>query len=112
MLSEQEWLELANELGGPTIAGGKMKSVTGGWYSPNTGATNSSGFTALPNGCYSANNGVFENLTYYSMNWASNDTTFTANPVARNFITYFSNKVLSRQWSNVDSKVACRCIKD
>jgi uncharacterized protein (TIGR02145 family) len=46
-----EWEELADFLGGLSVAGGKMK-VTGTehWSSPNTGATNESGFSALGGG--------------------------------------------------------------
>lgn len=44
-----EWATLDNYLGGFGVAGGKMKSVSG-WNVPNVGATNSSGFTALPAG--------------------------------------------------------------
>jgi uncharacterized protein (TIGR02145 family) len=47
-----EWTELMNCLGGVAIAGGKMKS-TSEWVAPNTGATNISGFSAIPGGfCY------------------------------------------------------------
>ena len=48
--SDAEWTELINCLGGEDVAGGKMKAVSALWYSPNTGATNSSGFTGLPGG--------------------------------------------------------------
>ena len=47
--SEAEWTTLSDDLGGDAVAGGKMKSVTG-WDSPNTGASNESGFNALPDG--------------------------------------------------------------
>jgi len=45
--SDAEWTILTDYLG--ASAGGKMKSTTG-WKSPNTGATNSSGFSGLPGG--------------------------------------------------------------
>jgi len=47
--SDAEWTTLENHLGGTSVAGGAMKSTTG-WNAPNTGATNSSGFTGLPGG--------------------------------------------------------------
>ena len=44
-----EWNTTEAYLGGTGIAGGKMKEAgTAHWLSPNTGATNSSGFTDLP----------------------------------------------------------------
>lgn len=45
-----EWNDLFRYLGGNgRVIGGKMKATTG-WNSPNTGADNSSGFSALPGG--------------------------------------------------------------
>ena len=49
--SYPELTTLANYLGGENIAGGKLKEAgTTHWNSPNTGATNETGFTALPAG--------------------------------------------------------------
>jgi uncharacterized protein (TIGR02145 family) len=47
--SDEEWTALTDSLG--ESAGGKMKQTgTALWLSPNTGATNSVGFSALPGG--------------------------------------------------------------
>lgn len=47
--TDGEWIVLIDYLGGETVAGGKMKASTV-WQPPNTGATNESGFSALPGG--------------------------------------------------------------
>lgn len=45
-----EWRTMIAYLGGEAVAGGKSKAISSSWSSPNTGATNESGFTALPGG--------------------------------------------------------------
>jgi uncharacterized protein (TIGR02145 family) len=46
-----EWETLSQSCGGDAVAGGALKEAgTTHWSAPNTGATNSSGFTALPAG--------------------------------------------------------------
>lgn len=67
-----DWNNLFNYLGGTTLAGGKMKQAgTSLWQAPNTGATNSSGFTALPAGSY--NNGVIYNTGTAARYWSYKD---------------------------------------
>ncbi|MEI7662411.1 MAG: fibrobacter succinogenes major paralogous domain-containing protein [Bacteroidota bacterium] len=49
--ADAEWITLTDELGSIKVAGGKMKEIDfDHWAHPNTGADNSSGFTALPGG--------------------------------------------------------------
>jgi uncharacterized protein (TIGR02145 family) len=85
--TDAEWTELETCLGGYKVAGGKLKStgtVEGGdglWLSPNTGATNSSGFSGLPGGCRSKDGSVYiiraggywwsstENGAWYHLNY-------------------------------------------
>ena len=76
--TDSEWITLAASLGGASIAGGRMKETgTVHWASPNTGATNSSGFTALPGG-YRELNGQFLELTESGSFWASNQDLITS----------------------------------
>ena len=59
--TDDELTTLTDFLGGENVAGGKMKETgTTHWNSPNTGATNESGFTALPAGNRSTNGGFFD----------------------------------------------------
>jgi len=69
--SDAEWQTLINYLGGDDVAGGKIKEAgTTHWSSPNTGATNESGFTALPGG-YRGYYGYFYLLGDYATFWSS-----------------------------------------
>lgn len=74
--SETEVLTLQSYLGGQLVAGGKMKE-TGllHWNSPNTGATNSSGFTALAGG--SLVNGQFGGTGISAPFWMTDSSTPT-----------------------------------
>lgn len=58
--STEEWDQMINYLGGSFEAGGKLKQ-TGfeQWEAPNEGATNETGFTALPSGWRSNSDGQF-----------------------------------------------------
>ncbi len=74
--SDAERTELTDYLGGTAIAGGKLKETgTTHWSTPNAGATNETGFTALPGG-RRHNNGTFGNLNLDGFWWnaTENDT--------------------------------------
>lgn len=66
-----EWNILTDFLGGEIVAGGKIKEAgLAHWISPNTGATNISGFTALPGG-FRGSDGSFQDLTKKAHIWSS-----------------------------------------
>jgi|APTNR8051073442_1049403.scaffolds.fasta_scaffold00003_249 uncharacterized protein (TIGR02145 family) len=69
--TDSEWITLINHLGGEVVAGGKLKEKgLDHWRSPNTAATNKSGFTALP-GSYHTIYGLFGEPGGYSGFWWS-----------------------------------------
>jgi uncharacterized protein (TIGR02145 family) len=69
--TEADWLNLINYLGGANIAGGKMKEIgLTHWKEQNVGATNESGFTAIPGGLRSTF-GDFGTLGIYGRWWSS-----------------------------------------
>ena len=71
--TDAEWTTLTDELGGESVAGGTMKSVrTAYWKTPNTGATNESGFSALPGG-FRNNDGSFINIGSNAFFWSATE---------------------------------------
>jgi uncharacterized protein (TIGR02145 family) len=78
--TDSEWSTLFTYLGGSEVAGGKMKDTLDGlynmtWKPPNTGATNSSGFTACGTGVwyYGGFYSLFEVAGFWGKD-ASNNT--------------------------------------
>ena len=107
--TDAEWTILTTCLGGETIAGGKMKS-TGIllWASPNTDATNSSGFTGLPGGSRNMF-GTFENIGFYDSFWSSTEQdSFNA---WDRFLSY-NNDNAGRGYINKKIGCSIRLIKD
>jgi uncharacterized protein (TIGR02145 family) len=75
--SDEEWTDLTDFLGGESVAGGKLKeSGTTHWQSPNVGATNESGFTALPGG-YRHADGTFNYVNILGGWWSSTESSIT-----------------------------------
>ena len=107
--SDQEWTTLENYLGGRSVAGGKMKEVgLTHWASPNTGATNSSGFTGLPGGIRN-NVGTYGLIGNYGFWWSATQSS-TTNAYYRYLYPNLSS--VGRQNVSKGSGFSVRCIKD
>jgi len=107
--SDAEWTTLTTYLGGESVAGGKMKEAgTAHWNSPNTGATNESGFTALPGG-YRSSIGRFSYIGIYGLWWSSTEN-HTADAWSR-FLTYARSNV-GRSYYNKENGFSVRCLRD
>ncbi|MDI3496109.1 MAG: hypothetical protein PWQ35_130 [Patescibacteria group bacterium] len=66
----EEYMELSNYLG--QDAGGKMKTTTPDWEQPNKGATNSSGFSALPAGARSYSGDSYDQPEFLGLGISAN----------------------------------------
>jgi len=71
--TDADWNILAAYLGGESVAGGALKEAgTTHWTSPNTGANNSSSFSALPGG-YRSFDGYFFSIGNYGYWWSATE---------------------------------------
>ncbi|MCP4091298.1 MAG: hypothetical protein GY746_16130, partial [Gammaproteobacteria bacterium] len=90
-------------------AGGNLKETgTSHWNSQNTGATNSSGFTALPGG-YRYDPGHFSSIGYYALYWSS--TEHGTHYAWYRRLTYSSSDVYRNDRSK-NCGFSVRCTKD
>jgi len=98
-------------LGGTSVAGGKMREKgTEHWLDPNTGATNESGFTALPAGYY-VGQGLFYGLGQVGY-WWSSTTVSPAGGYAWSRDVDGRNIKVDRGQSSVKLGYSVRCVKD
>jgi uncharacterized protein (TIGR02145 family) len=105
--TDAEWTTLITFL--DLAAGGKMKEAgTAHWISPNEGATNSSGFTALPGGI-SYGDGTFDSLTIDAYFWSSSPDDAT-NAWRRSFVYYTAGAYRHSSLKTRGDSV--RCLKD
>jgi len=107
--TDEEWTTLTNYLGGESIAGGEMKEAgTTHWDSPNTGATNNSGFTALPGGLRHSS-GSFYSFGGYGDWWSSTENSGTG--AWRRYLSYDNDQV-SRSHYYKTFGFSVRCLKN
>jgi uncharacterized protein (TIGR02145 family) len=109
--SQTDWMVLIAFLGDNVVAGGKMKEQgTAHWNSPNAGATNSSGFTALP-GAFRSYNGDFSALGNQGNWWSVTENLFNT-PIAWFCPLNFDNGGVNLNSFNKPAGFSVRCIKD
>jgi uncharacterized protein (TIGR02145 family) len=104
--SSDEWLTLINFCGQNT-AGGKLKEKDY-WMSPNTGATNATGFTALPGGSR-GNLGSFIDAGLRGHWWSSTENDNT--DVWNGTMSFTGSDVIGST-DHKQSGLSVRCMKD
>jgi len=107
--SDADWSKLVELLGGREVAGGKLKSTdTTYWKSPNTAATNETGFTALPGGGR-YDDGNFYYVGYYGYWWSASEGSATS-AWHRSMHYYYSN--VFGYYSGKELGFSVRCVRD
>lgn len=106
---DTDWITLENFLGGASPAGGKLKETgTTHWNTPNTGATNETGFTALPGG-YRHPDGSFSEMGNNGYWWSSRE--FNTTDAYFKKMQNVSDKTF-RAYMDKNGGMSVRCIKD
>lgn len=107
--SIDEWKVLIEFLGGEKVAGGKLKEAgTDHWHTPNTGADNSTGFTALPGG------GRLESLNFTAIGYKGWWWSSTKKNLFNSYFVGISYAKSEIGISTISSSTGLpvRCIKD
>jgi uncharacterized protein (TIGR02145 family) len=110
--SDAEWTTLENYIGGSSVAGGALKGtilqpIPGGWRSPNIGATNSSGFTALPGGIRNYDGHYYNNSL--GIWWTS---THTGNSAWCRYMYNYASENYRASAVGIIEGFSVRCLKD
>ena len=109
--TDDEWTTLGDQLGGDIIAGGKMKTTgTTRWKTPNTGATNVSGFAGLPGGCRYYD-GRFQLVGDNGYWWSATEYPSNSSEAYLRYLKYDNG---SLGWDNNEKKFgfSVRCLRD
>ncbi len=113
--TDAEWTALADANGGVAVAGAALKSTgtvdqgTGLWNEPNTGATNTSGFSGLPAGGRSPNDGGFYSRGNVAMLWSA---TLTGVDTAAARLLTHDGTAFEKRDLDVHYGLCVRCVRD
>lgn len=107
--TDDDWGILINNLGGTNVSGGKLKEAGfAHWQEPNTHASDSAGFNALPAGSGRSPGGTFsvpgQNIYYWS------STPSNAN--LWGYSLHFNDGSIARDRASENNALSVRCIKD
>jgi uncharacterized protein (TIGR02145 family) len=106
-----DWGALTDALGGGSVAGGKLKETgTLHWTDPNTGATNISGFTALPGGGKDSYPSSYFTPIYDTGNWWNTDQASSGS--AWFFRLDYNSEGTSGGYCTKFMGLSVRCVKD
>lgn len=107
--TDAEWTTLTDYLGGGGVAGRKLKeTVTTHWNSPNTEATNETGFTALPGGGR-LNYGTFFDVGNNGFWWSA--TEYLASSAYGRDMKY-DDSMVGRDLGGKEVGFSVRCVRD
>ena len=91
-------------------AGGNLKNMgTKKWYNPNSGATDTKGFRALPGGFRNFENGSFDKLQSTAFFWTS---TAAGESAAWFRLLSYTHADVYRNYSKTTTAFSVRCLKD
>jgi uncharacterized protein (TIGR02145 family) len=120
--THEEWSELTDYLGGINIPGtpilleGELKSIRTvpddhpRWDSPNKGATNKSGFTALPGG-HRSYLGIFNYLGKFGFWWTSTQANYPSYYAYYRGMRYDNSDVFMTS-GNMRNGFSVRCVRE
>ncbi|WP_396167510.1 FISUMP domain-containing protein [Flavobacterium sp.] len=108
--TDTEWATLIVDCLGGVNAGDKMKETgSSHWQNPNTGATNSSGFTGLPGGYRYIYSGSFSNLGVIGYWWSSSQN--VGLDAWKRYLSYNNSNAIRVNYYKTGG-LSVRCIKD
>ena len=106
--SSVDWSGLSDYLGGALVAGGRLKEIgTYHWNTPNTGATDLYGFSALPGGVRNSQ-GTFEYKGEAGYWWT---TQYKGSYVFYRHMSY-SDEIVVTGYRDPTDALSVRCVKD
>jgi uncharacterized protein (TIGR02145 family) len=109
--TEADWVTLESFLTDLNLGGGKLKETgTAHWQTPNEGATNETGFTALPGG-YRSSTGSYYSITYNGYWWSATESTNDTSYATYRYLDFALSAINANEDYKVDG-LSVRCIKD